>query len=96
MNESLSLVMSKNHPDPVVIAKYSTEFEASLVRNMLVDAGIPSQVAGGITAGFRAETPGIVQVLVPGAFAEEARLLIEEFEEDAGGNESDGGTGDAE
>jgi hypothetical protein len=89
----LGLDMAKDHQKPACVGKYPTEFQASLVRNMLVEAGIPSQVAGGITAGFRAETPGIVQVLVPGPFEEEARLLIEEFQEEVG---SDGGTGDGE
>ncbi len=70
--------MKDNHPDPVVVGKYPTEFEAALVRNMLVEAGIPSQTAGGMTAGFRAETPGMVQVLVPGEFAEVAREMIAE------------------
>lgn len=75
--------MSKDHSEPVVVARYSTEFEASLARNMLQEAGIPSQIVGGMTAGFRAETPGMVDVLVPGRFAEEAKLMIEEQE--AGG-----------
>ncbi len=73
--------MSKDHAEPVVVARYSTEFEASLTRNMLQEAGIPSQLVGGMTAGFRAETPGMVDVLVPGRFAEEAKLMIEEQEE---------------
>jgi len=75
--------MSDEHADPVVVARYPTEFEASLARNMLVEAGIPSQVVGAMTAGFRAETPGMVDVLVPGAYEEEARELIEEFAEQA-------------
>ena len=70
--------MSNEHPDPVVVAKYPTEFEAALTKNMLVDAGIPSEIAGGMTAGFRAETPGMVQVLVPGDRAQEALALIAE------------------
>ena len=81
--------MAKDQRKPACVGKYSTEFEASLVRNMLVEAGIPSEIAGGITAGFRAETPGDVQVLVPGAFEEEARLLIEDFSERGGGDEID-------
>ncbi len=76
--------MTDEHADPVVVARFPTEFEASLTRNMLVEAGIPSQLVGTMTAGFRAETPGMVDVLVPGAFEEEARLLIEEFAEQAG------------
>jgi len=70
--------MKETHPDPVVVGKYSTEFEAVLIKNMLVEAGIPSQTAGGFTAGFRAETPGMVQVLVPGEFAEVALEMIAE------------------
>lgn len=79
--------MTNDHPDPVVVARYPTEFEASLTRNMLSEAGIPSELVGGMTAGFRAETPGMVEVLVPGQYAEEAKLLIEEQEE----GESDDG-----
>jgi len=69
--------MNTEHPDPVVIGRYPTEFEAAIIKNMLVDAGIPSETAGGMTAGFRAETPGMVQVLVPGDRAEEARAIID-------------------
>lgn len=68
--------MSAEHGKPVVVGRYPTEFEASLIRNMLVEEGIPSQVVGGMTAGSRAETPGMVDVLVPGDRAEEARLII--------------------
>ena len=84
--------MTNEHPDPVVVARYPTEFEASLTRNMLNEAGIPSELVGGMTAGFRAETPGMVEVLVPGQFAEEAKLLIEEQEE----GESDVAEGELE
>jgi len=72
--------MSKEHPDPVVVGRYPTEFEAAIIKNMLVDAGIPSEIAGGMTAGFRAETPGMVQVLVPGDRAEEALAMIADQE----------------
>ncbi|MBO6513823.1 MAG: DUF2007 domain-containing protein [Phycisphaerales bacterium] len=73
--------MSSKHQEPVVIGRYPTEFEASLIRNLLVEEGIPSQVVGGMTAGFRAETPGMVEVLVPGDRAEEARLILETQED---------------
>jgi len=84
---SLYWGMTDEHADPVVVGRYPTEFEASLARNMLVEAGIPSQVVGAMTAGFRAETPGMVDVLVPGAYEEEARELIEEFAEQASGDD---------
>lgn len=74
--------MSNEHPDPVVVGRYETEFEGMLIKNMLTEAGIPSEVVGGMTAGFRAETPGMVKVMVPGEYAERAlELLIEDDEE---------------
>lgn len=68
--------MSKEHNDPVTVGRYTTEFEAMLNKNMLVEAGIPAQIVGAMTAGFRAETPGIVKVLVPGDFEEQALVLL--------------------
>jgi hypothetical protein len=93
--------MSNEHREPVVVARYSTEFEAVLAKNMLTEAGIPAQVVGAMTAGFRAETPGIVKLMVPGDFEEQALILLIEHtketlerddqadagEEDDGGNE---------
>lgn len=70
--------MSDTHADPVEVGKYTTEFEASLTKNMLNEAGIPAQLVGAFTAGFRAETPGLVKVIVPASFEEQAlELLIE-------------------
>lgn len=77
MGALLECGMKNEHPDPVVVARYPTEFEATLTKNMLIESGIPVEVVGGMTAGFRAETPGMVDVLVPGDRAEEARLIIE-------------------
>ena len=70
--------MSDKHPEPAVVAVYKTEFEASLTKNMFVEAGIPCELVGAMTAGFRAEAPGEVKVLVPASFEEQAlKLLIE-------------------
>ena len=68
----------QDHGEPVSVAQYKTEFEAALTKNMLVEAGIPCEIVGGMTAGFRAETPGFVKVLVPASFEEEALKLIVE------------------
>lgn len=80
---------SNEHSDPVVVAKYPTEFEAMLSKNMLAEAGIPVEVVGAMTAGFRAETPGIVKVLVPGEFAEKALELLIEFTHEADDSKDD-------
>ena len=80
---SYDMVMSKEHNDPVTVGRYTTEFEAMLTKNMLVEAGIPAQVVGAMTAGFRAETPGLVKVLVPGDFEEQALVLLIEYTNEA-------------
>ena len=87
--------MSNQHAEPVVVGTYETEFEAALNKNMLNEAGIPAQLVGAMTAGFRAETPGKVKVLVPGSFAERAlELLIEQADADSGaGTEGDADNG---
>ena len=40
------------------------EYEAQLIASALRDRGIESQVVGGVMADFRAECPGLVDVLV--------------------------------
>lgn len=72
--------MSNKPPEPVCVGQYLTEFEAMLARNMLVEAGIQAMVVGAMTANFRAETPGVVKVLVPGNAEEEALKLMIEFD----------------
>jgi hypothetical protein len=47
-----------------VFASFSDEWEAGLVRDTLLAAGIPATIAGGFTASFRADAPGRVRVLV--------------------------------
>lgn len=64
---------------PIVIAEFPHEFTATLARNALVAAGIPCQLTGIHTAGFRAEAPGFVRLLVPSNRQAEARAIIEDF-----------------
>lgn len=61
---------------PVTIAQYPSELEAGFVRSLLEASGIECRLVGGATAGFRAETPGMVRVLVHARDAERARELI--------------------
>ena len=66
----------QKHGEPVVVAEYPTEFEATIVKNQLVEAGIPAEVSGGTIGGFRAEAPGLVQVIVAAGTEERAREVI--------------------
>jgi hypothetical protein len=63
----------------VVIGTYPTEFAAAMARNAVVEAGIPCEMLGIHTAGFRAEAPGGVKLIVPAERAEEARAIVDGF-----------------
>jgi hypothetical protein len=56
----------------VAIAHPRDDIEAQLITNLLADAGIEAMVTGGSLAGFRAEAPANVCVVVRGADAEAA------------------------
>jgi hypothetical protein len=64
---------------PVVIAEFPHEFTAALARNALLAAGIPCQLTGIHTAGFRAEAPGFVRLLVPTNRRAEAQAIVDDF-----------------
>lgn len=83
------------HPEPIVIAQYRGEFEASLVRNALVGEGIPCELSGVHSAGFRAEVPGWVKVLIPADCEARARAIIEGFQREGGSDGWDVGEGEA-
>jgi len=65
------------HADPatrlVAIAHPRDDIEAQLITNLLADAGIEAMVTGGSLAGFRAEAPANVCVVVRAADADAAR-----------------------
>ena len=68
------------HADPatrlVAIAHPRDDIEAQLITNLLAEAGIEAMVTGGSLAGFRAEAPANVCVVVRGADAEAAREAL--------------------
>ena len=68
------------HADPaarlVAIAHPRDDIEAQLITNFLANAGIEAMVTGGALAGFRAEAPANVCVVVRGADADAAREAL--------------------
>jgi len=70
------------HADPdtslVAIAHPRDDIEAQLITNLLADAGIEAMVTGGSLAGFRAEAPANVCVVVRAHDADAAREAIAE------------------
>ncbi|MEX2092677.1 MAG: DUF2007 domain-containing protein [Pirellulales bacterium] len=86
---------SPEHPEHVVPV-YSTpnELEAGVIVAALEEAGIKSTMSGVYTAGFRAEAPGQVQILVAQedlARAQEVIRLGEENKEDVDWSQVDVG-----
>ncbi len=65
--------------DPtVVLALVPNEWQATLIATALRDRGINAQVTGATTAGFRAEAPGMVRVIVPRSQLQDARAALAE------------------
>ena len=60
----------------VAIAHPRDDIEAQLITNLLADTGIEAMVTGGSLAGFRAEAPANVCVVVRAADAEAAREAL--------------------
>lgn len=83
MTPSPSDLADRDHgmaPSPkarlVAIAHPRDDIEAQLITNLLADAGIEAMVTGGSLAGFRAEAPANVCVVVRAADAEAAREAL--------------------
>ena len=74
--------MSDADSPTAVLAVLATEFEATLLVDALQDRGITAEAAGGLTAGFRAEAPGTVRVLVLEGDLERARAAMNEFRQE--------------
>lgn len=63
----------------VTLAFFPTEIEATMVADELKREGIQAEPAGLLTAGFRAEAPGNVKVLVHERDLEQAKALLDEY-----------------
>jgi len=59
-----------------ILTSCAHEFQASLVVSALEQAGIRAVLTGVLTAGFRAEAPGRVQVLVHAVDLPAARQVL--------------------
>ncbi len=63
--------------DPtIVLALVPHEWQATMIANALRDRGFNAQITGETTAGFRAEAPGMVRVIVPESQFEDARAAL--------------------
>jgi len=68
--------------ETVVLAIVPTELEAELILEALEERSIPAEMAGQLTAGFRAEAPGGVRILVGAEDAARGLAALREFQKE--------------
>lgn len=71
--------MQETDDSIVTLAFFPTEVEATMIADELKREGIQAEPAGILTAGFRAEAPGRVKVLVHLSDFEKAKSLLDEY-----------------
>lgn len=70
-------------PDaPEVVVAVPTDIEAATIVAALAARGVEASTTGGYTAGFRAEAPGEVQVIVKQSDLTRARLMLQQIRAD--------------
>lgn len=68
--------MNTDQDNPVALGSFANELEAAAAVTALEALGVDAYVTGGYTAGYRAEAPGNVQVVVRGRDLERAREAL--------------------
>jgi len=71
--------MGQQGDDSTKLIEVRSEAQAALIVAALADAGISANAQGDLTAGFRAEAPGGVGVLVRRADLDRAREVLREI-----------------
>jgi hypothetical protein len=66
--------------NPEVLTSVRTDVEAAAIVGALATCGIEASTTGNYTAGFRAEAPGVVNVVVKLQDLERAKLALDEIE----------------
>ena len=75
--------MTPDHAEPVELTITTTEFEAETIVQALRHQGIVAASMGGALAGFRADTPTFVRVMVPRAQLAHARSALRAIKADS-------------
>ncbi len=76
--------MDDQSNSPCLLSTVTSEAEAAGIVTALADYGIEATVTGGVTAGFKAEAPGSVQILVRSVDLEKAEQTLAEIQKDEG------------
>lgn len=73
--------MTTDPNNPEILVRVSTEAEAAAIVTELAAGGIEASATGGFTAGFRAEAPGEVSVVVRQADLAKAKQTLAGLDE---------------
>ena len=76
--------MSDDPNGPCTLSSVANEIEAADIVTALAAYDIEASTVGGFTAGYKAEAPGTVQILVRRSDLERAKLALAEIREDQG------------
>jgi hypothetical protein len=71
--------MDLDDEDLKTLTTVTNDFEGSAIVSALEAEGIRARAVGGYTAGFRAEAPGSVSVIVAEADLERAKKVLDEL-----------------
>lgn len=71
--------------NPVLLTEVPNEADAILLRDALAEQGVRAVYNGAAIAGFRAEAPAMVRVLVAADDLDQAKRLIADHSLDSGG-----------
>lgn len=74
---------------PQVLASLYAETEAAMIVAALADHGVEASTTGGITAGFRAEAPGRVDIIVRQEQLEKAQQAYAQIQADLSDSDSE-------
>jgi hypothetical protein len=74
--------MTTDPNNPEVLVSVPSDVEAAAIVAALAERGVQASATGGYTAGFRAEAPGQVNVVVRCADLDHARVTLAEIEKD--------------
>jgi hypothetical protein len=76
--------MTTDPENPEVLTRVPSDVEAAAIVTALAARGIKASTTGGFTAGFRAEAPGDVSVIVRHEDLDRAKQVLAGFERDQG------------
>ena len=74
--------MTTDPNSPEVLVSVPSDVEAAAIVAALATRGVQASTTGDYTAGFRAEAPGQISVVVRCADLEQAKLTLVEIEKD--------------